>query len=81
VPCGHGKGPRFNVQGVANDDVLNVRVSPGAASDVIGKLPPTTIGVLGLGDQKLIGKTQWRRIRCDNVSGWVNGNFLQKAAN
>jgi len=78
IPCGRGKGPRFDVHGVASEDVLNVRVSPSATSEVIGKLPPKTVNVLGLGEQKLVGPTEWRRIRCNDVAGWVNSTFLME---
>jgi len=79
VLCGAGAGPRFDVTDVAADDMLNVRVSPGADSALTGRLAHDAVNVLGLGETKTIGRQTWRRVRCDAVTGWVNDKFLGRA--
>jgi hypothetical protein len=77
--CGAGAGPRYDVTDVAADDMLNVRVTPGASSELTGKLAHDAVNVLGLGDTKQVGRQTWRKIRCDGVTGWVNDKFLVRA--
>ncbi len=77
-PCAGGtsKGERLVVQGVAADDVLNVREAPDKASAVLGALPPGATGVRGLSNRRRVGPSTWREVECGQLHGWVNERFL-----
>jgi hypothetical protein len=77
-PCAGGtsKGERLAVQGVAADDVLNVREAPDKASAVLGALPPDATGVRGLANRRRVGTSSWREVECGQLHGWVNERFL-----
>jgi hypothetical protein len=75
--CAPGaSGPRFAVHGVDATDTLNVRSSPDAKSDVLGQLPPSATGVVGIGHPQKVGTSTWRKVRCGQLVGWVNDRFL-----
>jgi len=75
---GSGKGELLSVQGVAADDVLNVREAPDRTSAILGALPPGATGVRGTANRKRVGSSSWREIECGKVRGWVNERFLAK---
>jgi hypothetical protein len=79
-PCagGSGKGERLTVQGVAADDVLNVREAPDKASAVLGGLPPDATGVRGTANRRRVGASTWREVECGQLRGWVNERFLAR---
>jgi hypothetical protein len=66
------------VQGVAADDVLNVRESPDKAAAVLGGLPPDATGVRGTANRRRVGSSIWREVECGNLRGWVNERFLAR---
>jgi len=74
--CGSGSGERLSVRGVDLADVLNVRAKPDWTSEVLGTLPPTATGVIGTGERQKAGGSSWRKVRCRDLSGWVNERFL-----
>jgi hypothetical protein len=74
--CGSGPGERLTVRGVDLADVLNVRAKPDWTSEVLGTLPPTATGVIGTGERQKAGGSSWRKVRCRDLSGWVNERFL-----
>lgn len=74
--CGSGPGERLSVRGVDLADVLNVRAKPDWTSEVLGTLPPTATGVIGTGERQKAGGSSWRKVRCRDLSGWVNERFL-----
>lgn len=77
--CGpSGNGPRFSVHGVEPSDTLNVRAEPDPQADVVGQLPPSTTGVVAVGGEQRVGPSTWRKVRCGDVIGWVNGRFLDR---
>jgi hypothetical protein len=76
---GSGKGERFAVQGVAANDVLNVREAPDKASAILGELPPDATGVHGTANRRRVGSSTWREVDCGNLHGWVNERFLSPA--
>ncbi|MEA2699897.1 MAG: hypothetical protein QOI66_4168 [Myxococcales bacterium] len=78
--CGTGKGPRFNVRGVDEQDTLNVRAAPDTQSDVLGQLSPHATGVLSLGQRRHVGASTWHKVKCGGVVGWVNERFLSTTA-
>ncbi len=75
---GTAKGERLNVQGVAADDVLNVRESPDKAAAVLGGLPPDATGVRGTSNRRRVGGSIWREVECGSLRGWVNERFLAR---
>ena len=77
-PCEGGtvKGELMDVQGVASDDVLNVREAPDKSSAVLGALPPGATGVHGTANRRRVGASTWREVECGNLRGWVNERFL-----
>jgi len=77
-PCGTGKGERMSVQGVAADDVLNVREAPDKSAAVLGGLPPDATGVRGTPNRRRVGASTWREVECGNLRGWVNERFLAR---
>ena len=75
---GTAKGERLSVQGVAADDVLNVREAPDKAAAVLGGLPPDATGVRGTPNRRRVGASIWREVECGNLRGWVNERFLAR---
>jgi hypothetical protein len=75
---GTAKGERLSVQGVAADDVLNVREAPDKAAAVLGGLPPDATGVRGTPNRRRVGGSTWREVECGNLRGWVNERFLAR---
>lgn len=64
----------FGVQGVAPDDVLNIRDQPSAAGAILGALPPDTAGleVLALSEDGA-----WGRVSAGETMGWVAMRYLR----
>ena len=73
-----GKGEPLSVQGVAADDVLNVRQAPDKEAAVLGGLPPDATGVRGTSNRRRVGASTWREVECGNLRGWVNERFLAR---
>jgi hypothetical protein len=67
----------FRVEGVAADDVLNIRSKPDANSRVLGSIPPQERRVEGLGAPTTVARSTWQRVRYAGVTGWVNARFLR----
>jgi uncharacterized protein YraI len=70
----------FRVEGVAEDDVLNIRSKPDAKAPVLGSIPPETAHVEGLGAPRTVARSTWQRVRYDGVVGWANARFLRANA-
>lgn len=67
----------FDVTGVADSDVLNIRSEPAASSEKIGELAPDQFGV------EVIGTSEdgtWGQINLDEGTGWVSLAFLERQA-
>ena len=67
----------FRVEGVAADDVLNIRAQPDASSRILGSIPPGERHVDGLGAPSTVARSTWQRVRYGSVTGWVNARFLR----
>lgn len=64
-----------NVVLIADDDVLNVRLSAGVDHEIIGMLAPgTQVGLTGARTE--VGNSTWVEIVTPNGAGWVNSHFL-----
>ena len=59
-------------------DGLAVRAQPGAKAKELGSLPSDARGVSITGAAKLIGRALWVPIKHNELSGWVNQNYLYK---
>lgn len=65
----------YDVAGVSNNDVLNVRLAPNATSEVIGHFGPTQTGieVVTLSDDQA-----WGRVNIAEGSGWASLRYLKR---
>lgn len=63
----------FDVQGVAADDVLNIREAPTASSEIIGSLGPdsTHVEIVGLDRSG-----NWGQVNTGERAGWVSMRYL-----
>lgn len=59
-------------------DGLAVRAAPGVNAKEVGRLPSDAKGVRITGPGRLSGRALWVPIKHDELSGWVNQNFLFK---
>ncbi|MFZ1813723.1 MAG: SH3 domain-containing protein [Rhizobiaceae bacterium] len=62
----------YRVEGVAGNDVLNIRAEPDSVSQVIGELLP---GVAPVEVLEVVG--EWGRVLAADGNGWVSMRFLQ----
>lgn len=72
----------YAVQGVAPDDMLNIRERIEGADDVssariVGSIPANAVDVAGTGLTVLVGESRWHEIVYRGVKGWVNGRYLK----
>ncbi len=63
----------FNVDGVAANDVLNVRARPDASSPIIGTLAPDAQDIEVVEEDET---ARWGRINLREDSGWVSMRYL-----
>jgi uncharacterized membrane protein len=66
----------FRVQGVASDDVLNIRSNPDSGSLLLGTISAGASSVEGIGAPIVAGSARWQRVRHGGTIGWVNARFL-----
>jgi uncharacterized membrane protein len=78
---GDGSLAFFRVQGVAADDVLNIRSNPDSSSPSLGTLPAGATHVEGIGAPSVVGAARWQRVRHGGTLGWVNARFLSPHEN
>jgi Bacterial SH3 domain len=72
VARGVTEAPTFWVYGVAQDDVLNVRMGPSSEHDVVGAIPPAARGVRMAG----VCDGMWCLVEFGGNRGWVNRSYL-----
>ncbi|MEM9223557.1 MAG: SH3 domain-containing protein [Pseudomonadota bacterium] len=60
------------VQGVAGNDVLNMRSGPGTGYEVVDFLPPNVCGVRFMGPRS----GNWAEVAWQGRSGWVSLRFI-----
>ena len=63
----------YRVSGVANNDVLNVRSGPNAASSLLGSLAPNASPIEVFSQQN-----GWAQVALDEQMGWVSKRFLSE---
>lgn len=67
----------YSVQGVAANDVLNLRATPSVQGAVLGSLAPDARGVEVVATNP---EGTWGRVNLGETSGWVSMRFLQREA-
>jgi len=65
----------FDVAGVSDDDVLNIRAEPSADAPIIGSLEHDATGVEVIEPSE---RHTWGRVNVGETSGWVSLSFLQR---
>jgi hypothetical protein len=68
----------YTVVDVAAGDVLNVRSGPGAASPIVGTIPPYGMGIRLAGQGVLVDSIGWWPVQYNDLAGWVNGDYLAR---
>lgn len=66
---------RFSVQGVASDDVLNIRAKPTTSSDIIGTLGPFAINVEVV---RLSPDGKWGLVSAGERIGWISMRYVAR---
>ena len=74
APAG-GPPLAYEVVGVRQDDVLNVRSGAGSNNDLVGSFQPGALGIVGTGEAVDIGGNRWVRVQ-RTTQGWVNADYL-----
>jgi hypothetical protein len=69
---------RFAVVDVASDDMLNIRVRPGANQAIVGTIPYYGQGVEVYAGGQEIGGSWWVPVQYGEVQGWVNSEYLAR---
>lgn len=68
-------GIEYQVNNVADDDVLNIREFPGHTTAKVGALSPHTSGLRPTGECRMVGTGVWWEL--DTGDGaWINSKFL-----
>ena len=90
-------GPDFwDVTGVGEDDVLNIRAEASASSEKVGSVPPDGRGLRNLGctdqmsysewqkatpeEREEAKRNRWCKISYEEITGWVAGRFLTEGS-
>lgn len=76
VDFGPREGDTVAVIGVAHDDVLNLRVGPGADSEIVAEIPNTFAGLTALGNTRDLGESFWIEVEYEGTTGWVHFSFI-----
>ncbi|MGI9584173.1 MAG: hypothetical protein ACR2N7_01115 [Acidimicrobiia bacterium] len=70
-------GTTWAVVGIAHDDVLNVRIGPGARAPIVETLDPTSDGLVATGQAGIVDRrTIWWEVATDTGQGWVAAPYL-----
>ena len=70
------KSTVYAVQGVSADDSLNLREGPGTNNAIIARLPYNGRGVVSMGEEQSLTKTNWVKVAWAGRQGWVNKRYL-----
>lgn len=65
----------YDVTGVAEDDVLNIRAEPSVSSEIVGELAPDETAVEVI---EMSRDGDWGRVNTDEASGWASLAFLTR---
>jgi hypothetical protein len=82
ISFGPAEGDVVSVVGVAHDDVLNLRVAPGADQDILEGVPPLYESLTALGHtRQLASGAMWILVDYPGKEGWVNLRFIAYLGN
>ena len=86
----------FQVTGVAQDDVLNIRATPSGSGTLLGSIPADANGIVNFGcvggmdmqewldateeERAAAAKTRWCKVGYDRTIGWSAGWFLTEGS-
>ncbi|WBU56862.1 COG3650 family protein [Paracoccus sediminicola] len=62
----------FDVEGVAADDVLNIRARPDASAEIIGTFAPDATGI-----EIVASEGNWGQVNTGESAGWVSMRYLR----
>lgn len=65
----------FDVTGVADDDVLNIRAAPSGSAPIIGSFGPRAVGIEAIGPNDA---RTWAQVNTGEGTGWVSLKFLAR---
>ena len=68
---------RYQVNGIADNDVLNMRAGPGTDHPIVTAIPPDGSGI-SVGECQVVEgyRYDWCHVSWHGLSGWVSGGFL-----
>lgn len=69
----------YDVANVGADDLLNIRAEPHATAEKIGSLRFDATSIIATGEVRQVGRSTWREIAVDGLTGWVNAAYLVPA--
>jgi len=67
---------RYAAFRVSPEDPLNVREAPGLTAKITGKFESKVQDLQFTGESRRVGRTVWVKIRHEDLTGWVNQNYL-----
>ncbi len=76
IDFGPAEGDVLMVVGVRHDDVLNMRVGPGADQPIRDGIPPTFDGLIAEGNTRELPSSFWIQVDYDATSGWVHMGYV-----
>ena len=76
IDFGPAAGDTLAVIGVAHDDVLNLRVGPGADQDIVGEISPTYDALTAVGQTRQLPGSFWIAVDYEGTDGWVNLRYI-----
>jgi len=76
VDFGPRAGDELAVVGVRFDDILNLRVAPGADQAIVAELPPDFTAIVARGNTRTLPRSFWYEVEAVGLSGWVSARFV-----
>jgi hypothetical protein len=76
IDFGPAEGDTLAVIGVAHDDLLNLRVAPGANQVILEGIPPLYDSLIALGETRQLPGAMWIAVSYEGTEGWVNLRYV-----
>lgn len=76
IDFGPAAGDVLMVVGVAHNDVLNLRASPGATQPIRDRIPPTFTDLVARGNTRDLSPGFWIEVDYEGTRGWVNMRYV-----
>lgn len=77
VDAGPAQGDAVAVVGVAHDETLALRSSPGGTGDVLSRVGPVEADLVAAGESRRVDGSLWYLVTVDGRTGWVDGAHVQ----